>query len=75
MEKPSAKNLAPQLHQVSKKALMLTKKLITVVWLSIKRLHGQMNAFQQVSPFEIFSMKKPSAKNPAPNYFKSAIKP
>ena len=37
MKKPSAKNLAPKLHQVSEKALMPPKKLITVVWSSIKR--------------------------------------
>ena len=54
MKKPSEKNLAPKLHQISEKALMPTKKLITVVWSSIKRWRDQMNAPQQVSPFRIF---------------------
>ena len=40
------KNLAPKLHQVSEKALMHPKKLITVVWSSIKRWRDQMNAPQ-----------------------------
>ena len=31
MKKPPEKNLAPKLHQISEKALMPTKKLITVV--------------------------------------------
>ena len=43
MKKPSEKNLAPKLHQISEKALMPTKKLITVVWSSIKRQRDQMN--------------------------------
>ena len=54
MKKPSAKNLAPKLHQVSEKALMPPKKLITVVWASTKRWRDQINAPQQVSPFRIF---------------------
>ena len=51
MKKPPEKNLAPKLHQISEKALMPTKKLITVVWSSIKRWRDQMNAPQKVSPF------------------------
>ena len=43
MKKPPEKNLAPKLHQISEKALMPTKKLITVVWSSIKRWRDQMN--------------------------------
>ena len=44
MKNPSAKNPAPKLHQVSEKAFMPTKKLFSVVWLSIKRWRDQMNA-------------------------------
>ena len=58
MKKPPAKNPAPKLHQVSEKALMPTKKLFTVVWLSIKRWQDQMNAPRKVSPFWFFFNEK-----------------
>ena len=54
MKKPSAKNLAPKLHQVSEKALMHPKKLITVVWLSIKRWRDQKECAPTGVPISIF---------------------
>ena len=54
MKKPSANNLAPKLHQVSEKALMHPKKLITVVWLSIKRWRDQKECAPTGVPISIF---------------------
>ena len=65
-EKPSAKNPASKLHQVSEKAFMPKKKLFTVVWLSIKRWRDQMNAPLKVSPFWIYSNEKTFGKNLSP---------
>ena len=42
-EKVFEKISPPKLYQVSEKALMPKKKLITVVWSSIKRRRDQMN--------------------------------
>ena len=66
MKKPSAKNPAPKLHQVIVKAFMPTKKLFTVVWLSIERWRDQMNALLKVSPFGIFFNEKTFEKNLSP---------
>ena len=66
MKKPSVKNPAPKLHQVSVKAFMPTKKLFTVVWLSIERWRDQMNALLKVSPFWIFFNEKTFGKNLSP---------
>ena len=54
MKKPSANNLAPKLHQVSEKALMHPKQLITVVWLSIKRWRDQKECAPTGVPISIF---------------------
>ena len=61
-KKPSEKNLAPKLHQISEKALMPTKKLITVVWSSIKRWQDQMNCLH----FRIFFNEKAFGKKSRP---------
>ena len=55
--KAFGKSPAPKLYQVSEKALMPPKKLINVVWSSIKRLRDQMNAPQQVFPLWNFFQK------------------
>ena len=73
-EKAFGKSLAPKLHQVSEKALMPTKKLITVVWSSIKRLRDQMNAPQQVPPFWNFFQWKNLRKKSRPKITSSQRK-
>ena len=65
-EKAFGKNPAPKLHQVIVKAFMPTKKLFTVVWLSIERWRDQMNALLKVSPFGIFFNEKTFEKNLSP---------
>ena len=54
------------LREVSVKAFMPTKKLFTVVWLSIERWRDQMNALLKVSPFGIFFQWKNLRKKSLP---------
>ena len=64
----------PKLHQVSEKASMPTKKLITDVWSSIKRWRDQMISPQRVFPLQNFFSKKAFAKKSRPKITSSQRK-
>ena len=66
MKKPSANNLAPKLHHVTEKALMHPKKLITVVWLSIKRWRDQKECAPTCVPISIFLRVADASMNEGP---------